>query len=101
TRKVAASIRKAKEKRSSMVSLPPHASRGEVSASYADGGVMGSGTDAHDPSARFAGTSPRKRGEAKSPSSHCSQGRGMFTRAPENRMIRPWITTTVSRVIGG
>ncbi len=31
---------------------------GEVSASYADGGVMSFIADAHDPSARYAGTSP-------------------------------------------
>jgi len=39
-------------------SFPPHAWRGEVSASYADGGVMLIMSDAHDPSARYAGTSP-------------------------------------------
>ena|SRR3981081_4673542 len=33
-------------------------SAGEVSASYADGGVMSVGLCAHDPSARYAGTSP-------------------------------------------
>jgi hypothetical protein len=36
--------------------LPSEA--GEVSASYADGGVMSFITGAHDPSARYAGTSP-------------------------------------------
>src|SRR6187431_1493767 len=39
---------------------PPHAPRGEVSASDADGGVMSSGTGASDPSARCAGTSPSR-----------------------------------------
>jgi hypothetical protein len=37
--------------------LPSEA--GEVSASYADGGVMSFVDGAHDPSARYAGTSPR------------------------------------------
>jgi hypothetical protein len=32
---------------------------GEVAPSYGDGGVMSIITVAHDPSARFAGTSPR------------------------------------------
>ena len=38
--------------------LPSEA--GEVSASYADGGVMSVAGGAHDPSARFAGTSPSR-----------------------------------------
>jgi hypothetical protein len=38
--------------------LPSEA--GEVSASYADEGVMSISTGAHDPSARFAGTSPSR-----------------------------------------
>src|ERR1044072_7349077 len=41
-------------------SVPPPAAlgeAGEVSASYADGGVMSITTGAHAPSARFAGTS--------------------------------------------
>ncbi len=33
---------------------------GEVSASYADGGVMSVTLDAHDPSVRFADTSPSR-----------------------------------------
>ena len=31
----------------------------------------------------------------------CSQGRGRCASAPENRMTRPWITTTISRVMVG
>jgi len=38
--------------------LPSNA--GEVSASYADGGVMSIPHYSHDPSARFAGTSPSR-----------------------------------------
>jgi hypothetical protein len=40
----------------SVLFLPSEA--GEVSASYADGGVMNNRTAAHDPSVRFADTSP-------------------------------------------
>ena len=38
--------------------LPSNA--GEVAASYADGGVMSVSAGAHDPSARYAGTSPSR-----------------------------------------
>ena len=43
--------------------LPSEA--GEVAPSYGDGGVKVIVSHAHDPSARYAGTSPRKRGEEK------------------------------------
>ena len=33
--------------------------------------------------------------------SACSHGRGRCTSAPENRITRPWITTTISRVMVG
>ena len=37
----------------------PTRERGEVAPSYGDGGVVSDATVAHDPSVRFADTSPR------------------------------------------
>jgi hypothetical protein len=50
------------------LSFPPFAKRGEVSASYADGGVMGrTEIEAHDPSAPdYGGTSPASPGRRSS-----------------------------------
>ena len=42
----------------SVCRFPSHAQRGEVSPSYGDGGVMVINADIHDPSVRFADTSP-------------------------------------------
>ena len=56
--------------------LPSEA--GEVSASYADGGVMSILHDAHDSSARFAGTSPSRdsRGGGTTSARLAQSGRG-------------------------
>jgi hypothetical protein len=65
-----------------------------VSASHADGGVMNIDVEAHDPSVRFAATSPAKLG--RNELSHTGGPPGSLKLAPFHASLKPFMRLNMS-----